>query len=401
MLYRTSLFLILLVCLPLIAFAEGNIHVGRIQINPVLSYDLTHDSNIFKEKSDERSDFIHKLRPGVIARYEGEGDNFLMAGYNLGVIRYTDYNDNDYIEHNAALEGIYYTPKGIYVRLDNMYSHTANPIGNINSYRENNPKVRRWYNIGSLGLGYEYNRLRTEFSYTNHYERYLEREDHWQNRNDHKYSILGYYRILPRTSLLAEYRLVDINYTNQDSATSQDAIFHQFFVGLNFDPTGKLNGELKLGIGHKDYDNDAGWNGDDYKDVTTWLAETNLDWAVTAKTKINAKFARALKDSTESYATRFSTTSVELGIRHTFFDQFTAYAATSYAQSDYDNTSTTLSSRQDKTFGAETGLEYRFKNWIEDWLTIGLGYSYKNRDSNFDDEDYRDHRTTLSLILAF
>ncbi len=410
MYHRIFFILVSFLWLPLTAFGEGNIHLGRIQINPGLSYELTYDSNIFKEKSGERADFIHTLRPGVLATYEGEGDNYLRAGYNLGVKRYSDYTDNDYTEHNALLEGLYRTPQGFYSRFDTTYSNTANPIGSSNSYRENDPKVQRWFNVGSLGIGYERNRIRTELSYTNHYERYTESEDKWQNRNDHQYSIIGYYRILPRTSLLAEYRLNDINYTNQDngdntqgidSDTSQDATFHQFFIGLNFDPTGKVKGELKLGVGRKDYENDTDWNGKEYEDVTTWLAETNLDWAVTAKTMINAKFARALKDSTESYATRFSTTSVELGVRHTFFEQFTAYATSSYTEDDYDNTSSTLSSRLDRTFGAGTGLEYRFKNWIEDWLTIGIGYSFENCDSNFHDEEYLDHRTTLSFLAAF
>ena len=408
--YKISLILIGILVLPLTAFGEGNIHVGRIQINPGLSYELAHDSNIFKEKSGERADLIHTVRLGALAKYKGDGDNFLMAGYNVGAIRYSDYSDNDYVEHNALIDGLYRTPHGFYGRFGTTYSNTANPIGSSNSYRENDPKVRRWLNVGTFGIGYERNRLRTEVSYTNHYERYLENEDNWQNRNDHQYGLRGYYRILPRTSLLAEYRIIDINYTNQDngdntqgidSATSQDAIFHQFFVGLNFDPTGKVKGELKLGAGHKDYDNDTDWNGKDYENVTTWLAETNLDWAVTAKTTLNAKFARALKDSTETYATRFTTTSVELGVRHTFFEQFTAYAASSYAQDDYDDTSSTLSSRHDRTFGAEAGLEYRFKNWIEDWLTIGIGYSFENCESNFHDEEYLDHRTTLNFLAAF
>lgn len=404
------LIIIAILLLPLNAFAEGNIRIGRIQIHPGLGYELTHDSNIFKESEGERADFIHTLRPGVLAKYQGDGDNVLMASYDLGVIRYAEYTDNDYIEHNAMISGLYRTPMGFYGRFDNAFAHTADPLGSSNSYRENDPKVRRWVNEGVLGLGYERNRLRVEANYGNHYERYLENEDSWQNRNDHQYGLLGYYRILPRTSLLAQYRLTDINYTNQnngdnsrgiDGDTSQDALFHQFFVGLNFDPTGKVNGELKLGIGHKDYANDEDWSGEEYEDVTTWLAETDLDWTMSAKTKFNVKFSRSLRDSTESYATRFTTTAVALGVRHTFFEQFTAYASTGYSLDEYDNTSSTLDSRNDKTFTAATGIEYQFKNWIKDWLTIGLGYSFENRASNFDDEEFKDHRTTLNFLAAF
>lgn len=396
--------------LPLNALAEGNIHFGRLQINPGLAYDLTYDSNIFKESEGERADFIHTLRPGFSAKYQGEEDNYLSASYDLGVIRYAEYTDNDYIEHKAMLAGLYRTPMGFYGRFDDTFAHTADPLDSSNSYREDDPKVRRWYNRGLLGLGYERNRLRIEANYANYYERYLEDEDRWQNRNDHRYGLLGYYRILPRTSLLAEYRLTDINYTNQnngdnsqgiDSDTSQDALFHQVFVGLNFDPTGKVNGELKLGIGYKDYANDEDWNGEDYDNVTTWLAETDVDWAMSAKTKFNVKFSRSLNDSTESYATRFTTTEVRLGVRHTLFEQLTAYAETGYSMDDYDNTTSTLDSRHDETFIAAAGLEYQFKNWIKDWLTIGLGYSFENCESNFDDEEYTDHRTTLSFLAAF
>jgi len=162
-----------------------------------------------------------------------------------------------------------------------------------------------------------------------------------------------------------------------------------------------VNGELKLGIGHKDYVNDKDWNDEEYEDVTTWLAETDLDWAMSAKTKFSVKFSRSLKDSTESYATRFTTTAFGLGVRHTFFEQFTAYASSGYSLDEYDNTSSTLDSRHDKTFTAATGIEYQFKNWIKDWLTIGLGYNFENRVSNFDDEEFKDHRTTLNFLAAF
>ncbi|NCC04475.1 MAG: hypothetical protein EOM37_10625 [Proteobacteria bacterium] len=395
---------------PMSAFAEGNLHIGRIQIHPGLRYEATHNSNIFKENKGERSDIVHTFRPSINALYQGEGDNFFNVSYNLGVFHYSEYTDNDFIEHAAMLSGLYRTPTGFYGRLDNSFAHTADPIGSSNSYRQNDPKVRRWYNTGLLGFGYERNRLRLEATYGNHYERYLESVDYWQNRNDHQFGLSAYYRIMPRTSFLTQYRLADINYTNQNngdnskgitSDTSQDALFHQFFIGLNFDPTGKVNGDLKLGMGHKDYANDEDWNGEEYDNVTTWLAETNLDWAMSAKTRFNVKFLRSLSDSTEPYATRFTTTTFGLGIRHTLFDQVTGYAQTSYAIEDFDNTSSTLDARLDETIAAAAGIEYAFKNWIEDWLTIGLGYSFENCMSNFEDEEYTEHRTTLSVLAAF
>lgn len=397
-----------LLLMPLPAMAVGNLKIGRLQVHPELTYQLTYDSNIYKDPEDEQDDFIHIIRPGVRFLYEGNEDNKLEFGYNIGFIRFTDNSRNSFHEHNAFLDGMYKTPWGLYLRLNDTFAHTADPYGNSNSYREGETKVRRWYNNAGLSLGYELNRLSFEASYANHYERYLEDIDWWQNRNDHQFSLTAYYRFMPRTSALLQYRFVDINYTNQnngdnsrgiDSDTSQDARQHQIFTGLRFDPTGKLKGEIKLGLGRKNYVNDRDWNGDEYEDVSSWLAEGSLVWDATAKTSLSTRFARSLNDSTESYATQFTTTTLSLGLRHQFFDQLAATSGVGLTLDDYNDVSPTLDARHDLTLMLDCGLEYT----IQDWLMVGLGYAYADRSSSddFQDEEYQDHRTTLSLYSVF
>ncbi len=403
-----ALILALSVLLPASALAEGNIHIGKLQVHPSIAYQATHDSNIFKESSSEKSDFIHVIKPGIHLLYEGVGDNSLELGYDIGLIRYTDYTDNNFHEHAASLTGKYQTPMGFYTRIDDAFAHTADPHGNSNSYRQNDPKVRRWYNTAALALGYEFNRLRVEAGYANRLERYLEEEDWWQNRDDNRLSLTGYYRFLPRTSALLEYRLTDTSYGDQnngdndlgiDSDTSQDSLQHQVFAGLRFDPSGKLKGDVKFGVGRKNYDNEADWNGQDYEDVTSWLAESSLDWAVTAKTSLGLDFSRSLNDSTESYATRFTTTALRLDLKHEILTPLAALADASVSLDEYDDISPTLAPRDDVTLGLGAGLEYSAR----EWLTMGLGYRFEDRSSSedFSDEEYQDHRTTLTLLGVF
>lgn len=405
-----SIFLsFLLFFLPTIVMAEGNIRLGRIEIHPSLSYDGTYDSNIYKESSNERTDWIHTITPGISLMYQGVGDNFVEIGYNLGIVRYTEYTDNNYLDHNAFLNAQYQTPMGWYVKFDDNYVNTADPYGNLNSYRQGDAKVKRWYNEAEAAVGYEHNKVRLEAGVGNHYERYAEDEDKWQNRNDMRYSMTGYYRIMPRTSLLLQYRVLDINYSNQnngdntqgiDSDTSQDALFHQLFVGLNFDPSGKVQGDLKVGIGRKNYSNDADWNGMDYEDITTWLVETGLTWDMSAKTQWTLDLGRSLHDSTESYATRFTTTEMELGVKHQLMTQIALLGNIAYRIDQYDDASNdSREARHDNTFAAGTGISYQPK----EWLTTGIGYEFENRscNSDFSDEEYQDHRVTLKLAIAF
>lgn len=406
--YPKLLFGALLVLFPLPALAVGNLHIGKLQIHPELKYSVTYDSNIFQEPEDTREDFIHTIRPGVRILYQGIGDNMLAVGYDMGFIQYTENTDNSYNEHTAFLKGLYKAPMGIFIRIDDNFAHTADPYGNSNSYREGDPKVKRWYNNLGLALGYELNRLSFEASYANHYEHYFEHEDWWQNRHDHQFGFTTYYRFLPRTSALLQYRLTDFNYINQDngdntrgieSDTSQDARLHQIFTGLRFDPSGKLKGELKVGIGRKDYVNDQDWNGLDYEDVTTWMAETSLTWDATAKTSLETLFSRSLNDSTQSYATRFSRTAYRLGVRHHFLEQLIGTTQVGVVLDDYNNISTTLGTRHDRTLRAGAGLEYT----VQEWLVLTFSYAFTDRVSteDFDDEEYRDHSTTVGLQAIF
>ena len=79
------------------AFAMGNIHLGRLEINPELSYKGEYNDNIYYEDKGEDSDFIHTVTPGIGLRLSGAPGNFFSAGYTVGIVRYSDDDDNEAI----------------------------------------------------------------------------------------------------------------------------------------------------------------------------------------------------------------------------------------------------------------------------------------------------------------
>ena len=112
-----------------------------------------------------------------------------------------------------------------------------------------------------------------------------------------------------KTSLLANYRQGVTVYDKQNDGvngwsdtTSQDNTFSSYFIGFRFEPGGKLSGEIKLGLGNKNYDNEVDKNGNNYKDIDSWVAETNVNFQARAKTIFTLNLQRSLKGSPDSDA---------------------------------------------------------------------------------------------------
>ena len=394
--------------LPSAAVAAGNIRMGKITVLPKVAYTGEYNDNIYITEDDEKSDYINKLTLGLGALWENDADNYAKLGYSLDLFKYSDYSDNDYEAHNIYAGLGYKAPGGLYAKLDERFVSTEDPYGGDNLYKEGVAKTKRWNNTVKAALGYEFgDRFRVEASYRNFWEEYHEFADKWQNKMDNEPGVAFYYRFMPKTSALVEYRVQVREYLEQqnagdndkgaDSDTAQDFLYHKGFVGLHWDASAKINGDLKLGIGYKDYENDKQWavNGvsEDYEDATTWIAETNLAYQLFQKTRLNGRLMRQVKDSTSAGSTRYTDTVFGIGARQMFTEKLTGKVDLSYTNDDYAGND----DRRDDTDQARLGVDYK----IQEWLTAGVNYTYKQRESNVDDKDYTNNRIAFTVGAEF
>jgi hypothetical protein len=389
--------------LPVSASAAGNIRIGKITVLPEVAYTGEWNDNIFLDSENEKSDYINKVTLGLGLMREVDEDNYARLGYTLDVFKYSDYSDNDY-ENNEIYAGFgYKAPGGLYTKLDERFVSTEDPYGSDNDYLEGE-RVKRWNNTVKAALGYEFgNKFRIEASYRNFIEDYHEFADKWQSKLDHEPGLTAFYRIMPKTSALVEYRVQMREYTEQqnsgdnskgaDSDTAQDFVYHKAFVGLHWDASAKINGDLKLGIGYKDYENDENWDNVDYEDTTTWIAETRLYYQLFQRTQLNGKLLRQVKDSSAIGSTRYTDTVFGLGAKQQFSEKLTGMVDLAYTFDEYDGDD----DREDDVYAAKIGLDYD----IQDWLTAGVNYTYKQRESNIDDKDYTNNRFAFTIGAAF
>lgn len=396
LIYFTTLFLSAAFLMPVCVSAQGNIHLGKLKIVPGVKYAPEWNDNIFLDADDEKEDYIHNITPSVGLDFTRDKNNYMRLGYGVDIVRYDDYSDNDYEKHQLTGRAKYTSPQGFYIKGFENFIDTEDPYGSENDYNVG-VQTERWNNLFKLNTGYKFaDRFRVELNYRNFMQEYDNKKDEWQNKQDNEPGVAVFYKFMPKTSALFEYRYQMREYTDADDSikagynddTSQDFDYHKLFLGLHWDTTAKITGDLKFGYGMKNYDNDQNWLGQEYEDNDTWLAETRLTYKLRARTRLTGKVSRSVRDSSsDDGSTEYENTKLGLGIKQGFMERFVFNANASVTFKDYDEATTGTyagQEREDDQYEGEVGVKYK----ANDWLTLGVNYTYVDRQSNFDDEEY-------------
>lgn len=385
------------------AWAQGNIYLGNVHVMPSLEYEIEHNDNIFLDHRDEESDVLHTVTPGLQLEYQrGEG-RYASLSYETDIVRYSDFGSNDYEEHRLQGELEYASPSGWYARFEDRFVDTEDPYSTINNFQLGVPRIKRWTNQGTLRLGYELpSRFSVHASYQSFIAQYDAFRDQWRDRMDHVYEGRIMYRFWPKTSTFLMYRLSDINYPNQDDAddnslgidsrTSQENLYHQVFAGLYFSPAAKLKGELKVGVGRKDYDNARNWQGVAYNDSWEPSIEVELNYLMSEKTEFDFTLLRSTYESVDVETSSYTRNAAYITWYQQLIGNFSLQAEIGYALEDYE-TRSGLSDRDDDIYELGGKITYA----IRDWLKTSLGYRYVERDTS--DDLYRNEEYENNLFM--
>jgi len=402
---------LLLICIGLFvwapsAFAMGNIHLGRIEINPELSYKGEYKDNIYFEDSHEDSDVIHTITPGIGLKLSGTPGNFLSAGYRVGIVMYSDDDDNDYEDHRLFVSTGLKTPKGLYLRVEDGFQDTEDPFDSKEEFRLGE-QTERWNNMVNIIAGYEFaGRYCIEATYHNFIERYDLRKDEFQDTIEHKYGLAVFYNLTPKTALFGQYLRndteydaqndgIDVNYDGFDewnSGNSQDYVIDNFFIGARFKPGGKLSGEFKLGYATIDYDNDMDKNGNKYDDDSFFAMEANVGYKPVEKTSLSLTLKRYKQASTSAdlstdVSATYLRTIIGLALIQNFTDRISANLGFEWSNKDYEDERPGSPKKELDLYTARCGIDY----FIKDWLSAGLSYKYQDNQANRSQYDYDEY----------
>lgn len=374
----------------LVGPVRADISYGRFTLLPELDLQETFRSNLFLTQSDKKSDYVTTVTPGMGLKYLF-GQSSFDLGYKVGFVNFAKYSANNYQNHQANALLHLVAPGGLEFTLgDNFQKSTIERIQLMTHqmpFHDNFLNAVAAYSFADRWkIEAKYNREDLVF------------EDFRDRSVEYSNNLVGtslYYRFLPRMSGLVEYDYAVKDFAYDRLADHKDKLA---YLGVAFDPAGKLRGSFKVGYGWKEFDTAvAGRDNSPHN----WIMAGQLVDDFDARTSLTLDAIRALADDTQVLNASYVNTLVSLTLQHFFTAKIGATASISYREREYiDNlTEPITGALKKRTDEIWTGGAAAFYN-IQKWLQARLEYQYSDAHSNFDQYSYTDHRIMFKLVLA-
>ena len=365
------------------ASGPANIQVGDspVFVTPYVGTAIGRDDNLFLTRDNQRASDLFIVSPGV--KLDARDPNkVVQASYQGQIGRYTSSRDDDYVDHAAraqfdmALDRRNFLKLGVdYIRSHDPRGSTDRPIGSgPDRYRQTTPYAT--YALGAPGA-----QGRVELYYSDPGRRYVSNRDTTINgdREMQEFGGAFYWRVMPRTYVMAEARQTDVRYDLSSSPLSADE--HRYYAGVTWEATAATTGTVKVGQLRRNFKDPSQ---PDFSG-TSW--EALVSWAPKSYSKLDFYSARQTNESTGLGSFILSSLA---GV--TWSHAWTTYISTAvdarFQKDDYQGFD-----RNDKiaVLGLKAG--YKFRRW----LTLGAEFTHTKRDSNLDLFDYDKNLYLLTI----
>ncbi|MFH1080039.1 MAG: outer membrane beta-barrel protein [Pseudomonadota bacterium] len=380
---------------------EGKISIGNLKIIPGIEGQAIYDDNIYMKNGSNTttqkkvSDWIYHVKPALLLNYTIPERGFVNLGYQGDWALYNVNDKNNWKTNKGSFATDYKAPGGLMLGISNLYSASEDPYGSPDQYGVGRV-TSRWDNDLKSKLGFLFTEKFRTFLYYNYYKQdYKDQADASQNYYDSEFGLGAEAKFLPKTwgFIRYYYGKRDFDAASVTSAYKANSNWHKTNVGLTWDAAAKLSGELNVGYQWKSYDNEY------YaatlkrnKNVDTWVASTTISYKPIETTNLLLNIARTLRDTGADTGEYFEDTGFGLSLQQTVLRKFVFNLGGMYSTNDYNT-----HGRRDTNVTANLGVDYK----IKDWVTFGVGYNFRNKNSNFKDNEYTDNQFLTSLKIVY
>lgn len=333
--------------------AAGGLTLSRA----MLEEDKRHFQGYAFYRADIREYEVHRSEDRIDQRAEGRAKLQLQGGLSLEVAELFERKSDPYAGGEAGVR--------------NLPIYDANLVNAIVAWRSS-PKLLTRVDYGHYRLSYD------------------DEQNAFRNRNDDIYSAYLYFQVAPKCAVFVQGEYLSIDFDKADSVDNQEK---NAYLGFQAAMGGKTHGRIKLGYGRQEYERQ------DLAGRNTLLAEAELDYIVTPKTSFYLQMTRQVLEPDEAGAYAILAHRSLLGYRQNFSSKWQGDASIFFNRSNYQELAT-RDARASERFDDEYGgvMVLGFSPLV--WMNLNLGYEYRERDSNFDDEDFRNNTFFVRLAAA-
>lgn len=362
------------------------IKLGDFILHPGLEIEGMHDDNVFLTPSDKQDDFLTTFTPSLNLEIPLNTYHF-EVDYSLNILKYSEYSSQD--AENHILKGkLDLKFRDFKINVNNNFKDTFERADT-----EFMERVRYAQNDLKGELSFFFPRLETSLRIRNirhsHYKQIWSAED----RTENIYTARVNYRFLPKTSFLMEYNQGEIKYDTV--LINPESDYREGMVGIMGKLTGKCESTIKVGYQSRKYKDIL-----DPPNFNTIVTDINLKERFNSRNTLNLSFLRKAMESTFAPNAYYQMNKAWLKYEYKLNKKLFSEVVCSYQLNQYPEETTlgTMSEEREDVL-TTTGINMKYK--FLKWLFLNIGYHHEERDSNFDDFDYRDNRTSINLFARY
>ena len=331
---------------------------------PYIGLAAGHDDNLFLSNTDQKSSTLYVTSPGF--KLDARSPNsVLQFNYQGQIGRYVESRDDDYVDHTARAQADMAFGGRTFLRLGYDYIRSHDPRGSTDRAISTRPdKYVLYAPSATFAFGAPGAQGRVEVYYADGHKRYINNSATTAaaERDTTEYGGALYWRVMPKTYLLAEVRQTDISYELSNPFSGYE---RRYYGGVSWEATAATTGTLKVGQLRRNFDSNL-----PSASATSW--EGLVTWAPRTYSSFDFYTSRQTSESTGLGSFILSEVT---GVtwNHAWSSALNTAVLARYQKDEYQGFDRTDNT---KTLGFKVG--YRFRRW----LVFGAEYNYNQRDSN-------------------
>ena len=368
--------------------------IGSFVVFPSLTLGSEYNTNIFATDKDEVDDVIFTISPTLSAGSDW-GRHAVGFQGSATFLRYADNTSEDVTNYNLVTNG----------RVDiSRDSNATAGLGVARHHEErgsaddvNGEEPTEFTTIsGQLGFSQRFNLLSFDLIGS---ARRLDYDDvdaagggqinnDDRDRDEYGTALQFNYDFLANGSAFVRgsYNLIKYDDTLDDNGFDRDSQNYAAVTGISLDFTGLIFGDFFGGVMHEEPEDSQ------FSSTTTYSFGGNISWNVTPLTTANFAASRTFEETTVSGASTAQTTDLAASVDHELLPNVLLTSGLSYKLEEFEGTG-----RKDDTVVFNAGGSYLMNRFVH----LGLGYSYTQRFSDADGQDYKEHSIMLTMRLQY
>ena len=318
------------------------------------------------------------------------GKQRFTVQYKGEYANYFDNSDVNYADHDIRLQADFDHSNRLTSSFDVQYKDQHEDVGELNTIFTNLTEFNQFTETqlnGQLAYGRQdsFGQLVLRLGKTD--REYDNNNQEFRSFDRDLVSLAFYYRVAPRTRLLAEINYQDFSYSPEIGFTDLDNQYIRYLVGVEWVLTNQLEGTVKVGYQDRDYRLDR------LSDIDGLSYEANIDWQPNTFSTIGIVAKRESIDSSLAGVGGSVRTSYGVNVKHGFTELTSLDAGLGYSKDEL----VFGVNRQDTRHLAKLGVLHELLTWVE----LGANVSYEDRDSTQELANYEVTSVNLTAKISF